>query len=65
MNQKRNPLIIVLAVVGVCGIVYGLWHLYAQRGAQDQARALFSAPASSGVPDFLHATPGAPPIQPH
>src|SRR5216683_1922613 len=30
-----------------------------------EAEALFSAPASPGTPDFLHADPSAQPIQPH
>jgi hypothetical protein len=64
MNKGRNPIVLILAIIGVCAVVYGIWHLYQGKAAEDQARSTLSAPAPSGYPDLLHATPGAPPPQP-
>jgi hypothetical protein len=62
VKKTKNPLILVFAIIGVCAVLYGVWHLYAQQVAQERARALFAAPASSGVPDIFHDAP--PPPQP-
>jgi uncharacterized membrane protein YidH (DUF202 family) len=64
MNKGRNPIVLILAIIGVCAVVYGIWHHYQGKAAEDQAHSILSAPAPSGYPDLLHATPGAPPPQP-
>ena len=64
MNKGRNPIVLVLATIGVCAVAYGIWHLYQEKTDEDKARSVLSAPAPSGYPDLLHATPGAPPPQP-
>jgi hypothetical protein len=64
MKQSRNPILIILALIGVCAVIYGAWHLFAREASRERARAEFSAPASSGVPDVIHASPGPPPPQP-
>jgi hypothetical protein len=64
MKDLKSRIIVLLALVGVGGIVYVLWHAYQREAVRERARALFAAPASSGVPDVLHAQPGPPPPQP-
>lgn len=64
MKGRRNPLILVFALVGVCVVLYGLWHLYQRQIAEEQHHQTFTAPEPSGLPNFLNATPGAPPPQP-
>ncbi len=64
MKGGRNPLILVFALVGVCVVLYGLWHLYQRQVAEEQHHQTFAAPVPSGLPNFLNATPGAPPPQP-
>jgi uncharacterized protein HemX len=64
MKEKKTPLLFLLAVVGVCALAYGVWIIYARQAAREQARAMFAAPASSGLPDVIHASPGPPPPQP-
>ena len=63
MKTIKNRLIVILAIIGVCAVLYDAWHYYRQQVANEEARALFAAPASSGIPDVLHATPGSPPPQ--
>jgi hypothetical protein len=65
MKQSRNPFVLAFAAIGVCAVLYGAWYLYRRAEVKEQSRAAFTAPAPSGIPDILHATPGAPPIQPH
>jgi len=61
-NRKRtNPLILFFAVVGVCAVIYGIWTILNQKLSEQRARTLFAAPASSGIPNVLHAPPSAPP----
>ena len=62
MKQIKNPLILAFAITGVCAVLYGAWHLYEQREAQEQSRTMFAAPAPSGIPDIFHDAP--PPKQP-
>ena len=64
MKDLKTRITVYLAVVGACAIVYLLWHAYQREAARERARASFAAPASSGVPDVLHAPPGPPPPQP-
>ncbi len=64
MKTSRNPLLIAFAVIGICAILYGAWHMYQQHTADSDARARFAAPVSSGVPDLLHASPAASPLPP-
>jgi hypothetical protein len=62
MNGRRMMMVFVL--VGVCALLYGVWHLYQGRVAEEEDRQSFTAPPPSGLPNFLNATPGAPPPQP-
>jgi hypothetical protein len=64
MNKTKNPLILGLAIIGACTVVYLLWHLYQQRSAENEVRSRFAPPVSSGVPDLLHASPAASPLPP-
>jgi len=62
--NRQNPLILVLAIIGIGAVVYGLWKLYQRNVAEEQAHAFFSAPTSSGIPDILHKNDAPPPPQP-
>jgi hypothetical protein len=64
MKERRNPLILLFALVVVCALLYGLWHLHQGQVAEDQHHQSFTAPVPSGLPNFLNATPGTPPPQP-
>jgi hypothetical protein len=62
MNGRR--IMMVFALVGVCALLYGAWHFYQGRVAEEEHHQTFTAPPPSGLPNFLSATPGAPPPQP-
>jgi hypothetical protein len=60
-NKKQNPVTLVLALIGLFTVLYAGWHLYEKQQTEDEHARIFAAPASSGVPDFLHASPLPPP----
>jgi hypothetical protein len=60
-NESKNPLIYLLAGIGIAALFYYGWTFYYQRTTEEQAQRLLSAPAPSGMPDILNATPGPPP----
>ena len=64
MKSSRKRLVLVLAVVGLCAVVYGGWRIYEERVAENEKHNFFAAPASSasGAPDAFHNA--APPPQP-
>ncbi len=64
MKVTRNRLIVLLAVVGACALLYGAWRYYQEQIAREQQRNFFAAPASSasGAPDAFRSA--APPPQP-
>ena len=67
MSSKRkasNPAVVLLAIIGICALLYGAWELYESRASEDQTYERFAAPVSSGVPDLLHASPAASPLPP-
>ena len=41
MKDIKNPLIIVFAIVGVCAVIYGGWHMYQQHVADDTIEGCF------------------------
>ncbi len=62
MKLIKNPLVLAFAIIGVCAVLYGAWHLYEQHETREPSRAMFAAPAPSGIPDIFHDAP--PPKQP-
>jgi hypothetical protein len=60
-NESKSPLIYLFAGIGMAALLYYGWTLYQQRTTEEQTRKLLSAPAPSGIPDILNATPGPPP----
>jgi hypothetical protein len=64
MKTTRNPLFLAFAIIVICAILYGAWHIYQQHTAENEARTRFAAPVSSGIPDLLHASPAASPLPP-
>jgi hypothetical protein len=61
MKKTTNPLIYMLAVIGVAALLYGGWTVYQRHVADEAARASFSASPIPGSPDFLGAKPEPPP----
>ena len=64
MKSTKKRLVLVLAIVGLCAVLYGGWRIYEDQVAENEKRNFFAAPASSasGAPDAFHNA--APPPQP-
>lgn len=62
MKRNKNPILVVFAIIGACAVLYGAWQLYARHETEEHSRAMFAAPAPSGLPDIFHNAP--PPKQP-
>lgn len=62
MSRGRSSLATILAFIGICIVLWGAWHIYQQRVAEDQRKAFFAAPPPKGLPDLSHDAP--PPPQP-
>jgi hypothetical protein len=59
--RQQNPLILALAIIGVCAILYFFWQGYQQHLTNEQARSFFGAPPSGAVGQALKAKPKPPP----
>jgi hypothetical protein len=64
MKEKRSSVVLLFALFATCALLYGIWHLYQLTVTREQHDQTFTAPPPSGLPNFLSATPGAPPPQP-
>jgi hypothetical protein len=64
MKSAKNRMLVVLAIVGACTILYASWDIYQRQIGRQRHHETFSQPVPSGLPNFLEATPGAPPPQP-
>ena len=62
MKKATNPLIYLLAGVGIAALIYGGWTIYQRHVSDETADArLSSATPVPGIPDFLGAKPQPPP----
>lgn len=67
MNDRpktTNRILFLLAIIGVCAVLYAAWRFYQGNASESEARRRFAAPVSSGVPDLLHASPASSPLPP-
>ncbi len=64
MKSTKKRLVLVMAIVGLCAVLYGGWRIFEGQVAENEKRNFFAAPASSasGAPDAFHNA--APPPQP-
>lgn len=63
-KQAKNPLIYVLAGIGIAALLYSGWSTYQRYASEQQVRSYLSAPVPSGLPNPLFETPGTQPPQP-
>ncbi|HVA41588.1 MAG TPA: hypothetical protein VNF49_13035 [Candidatus Binataceae bacterium] len=59
--RQQSPLILALAIIGVCAILYFLWQGYQQHVANQQARSFFGAPPSGAVGELNKPSKKPPP----
>lgn len=63
-RKTSNPVLLLLAVIGACALLYAAWQLYRRHAFENEVHQQFAAPVSSGVPDLLHASPASSPLPP-
>jgi hypothetical protein len=62
VKKIKNRLIVALAIIGVCAVAYGGWHVYQQKVAEKQAQQFFGAPPTSpGMSELYHGHAPPPP----
>jgi hypothetical protein len=61
MDKSRSSIVLLVAGVVVCVLLYGAWHYYQQSQAEEAHRSYFSAPYSGDT----FKSPAPPPPQPH
>ena len=65
MKHIKNPLILVFAIIGVCAVLFGGWHLYQQQSrCRAERRLSFSTPAPLRPVRLILSTMPPPPPQP-
>lgn len=63
MSPTKRTLILIAGAVLLILVLLGVWRSFESKSQQDEQQHL-AKPAPSGLPNFLSATPGAPPPQP-
>jgi hypothetical protein len=61
MKNITMPLVLLVALVGLCAVLYHAWHVYEQKASESQTHGIVAAPPSSGIPDILHKDAPPPP----
>jgi hypothetical protein len=46
--RKYNPIVLALAIIGICAVLYGGWTLYQQHEAQEKEQAIIVGTPSPG-----------------
>ena len=60
--KEQNPIVLALAIIGVCALIYGGWTIYQQHQAAEQTQGFFGGPPQiPGVAQALKAKPQPPP----
>jgi hypothetical protein len=47
--KEQNPILILLAIIGICAILYGGWTFYRQRLSEQQENAIRYGSPPAGV----------------
>ena len=63
MNADKNPVILVFAIIGVCAVLYGVWHSTRDRSLRIRRANFFPRQRLPVLPD-LFTRRAAPPPQP-
>ncbi len=46
--KEKQPIVLALAIIGVCALVYGVWTIYYQHMAEQKAQAIIMGTPSPG-----------------
>ena len=60
--KEQNPIVLALAIVGICALLYGAWTVYHQHVVEEQERAIMSGPPQvPGAAQMLKPSTKPPP----
>lgn len=60
--KEQNPIVLVLAIVGIFALLYGAWTVYQQHVVEEQERAIISGrPQVPGAAQMLKPSTKPPP----
>jgi predicted negative regulator of RcsB-dependent stress response len=59
--KEQNPIVLALAIIGVCALVYGGWTVYQQHVIEQEQRAIISAPPSTPLSGLFKPSEKPPP----
>jgi cytochrome c-type biogenesis protein CcmH/NrfG len=61
--KKQNPIILLLAFIGVCAVLYGGWAIYQHHVAEQLEQAIRYGPPPPGFPPLNKPSREPPPPQ--
>jgi hypothetical protein len=61
--KEQNPMILVLAIIGVCALLYGGWTIYQRHVAEQLEHAIRYGPPPPGFPQLNKPNREPPPPQ--
>jgi hypothetical protein len=59
--KPQNPIIIALAIIGLCAVLYVSWTIYQQHIAEEQENAIRYGPPPAGVGELNKPSKQPPP----
>jgi hypothetical protein len=60
--KEENPIVLALAIIGVCAVLYGGWVIYQRHVGEQETQTFFgSASQIPGVAHALKSSPKPPP----
>jgi hypothetical protein len=59
--KEQNPIVLALALIGVCALLYGGWTFYHQHIIDEEQRAIISAPPSAPLSGLFKPSQKPPP----
>ncbi len=59
--REQNPIVLALAMIGVCALLYGGWTIYHKHVIEEEQQQIISAPPSAGVSGLFKPSTKPPP----
>jgi hypothetical protein len=59
--KEQNAIVLALALVGLCALLYGGWTIYRQHVAAQQAHEFFGTPPTGPIGDLYKPSKQPPP----
>jgi uncharacterized membrane protein YidH (DUF202 family) len=59
--KKQNPIVLALAIIGICAVLYGAWTFYQQHEAEEKEQAIIVGTPSPGFSGLNQPSTQPPP----